>query len=212
MRDQWGMPIKWKPLQLIESTAPTPPVPPVTFTLIATTTLAKPRETTYSPRETSAAAPLRDDVMLTPGGHRKHTLTRTSPGGTTRTAQYISPRKGDCFPCSTEIMEDEDEVEMEQYSLRWEAIYAVPCQQSAAQRSALARSKRKAGVPAAPQAKRGERKPWGANKKQRLVALGLSSSSCYGAWGMFGTGSPCGACKDCRCEQGLLSWEPLVSI
>jgi hypothetical protein len=201
------MPIKWKPLQLIESTAPTPPVPPVTFTLIATTTLAKPRETTYSPRETSAAAPLRDDVMLTPGGHRKHTLTRTSPGGTTRTAQYISPRKGDSawIHGSEWTMEDEDDLEMEQYGRRLEAIYAVPCQQSAAQRSALARSKRKAGVPAAPQAKRGERKPWGANKKHR-VALGLSS--CYSKCGVF----PCGACKDCRCEQGLLSWEPLVSI
>ena len=138
MRDQWGMPIKWKPLELIESTAATPPVPPVTVTPIATTTLAKPRTRSLDPRETSAAPPLRDDVVLTPGGHRKHTLTRTSPGGTTRIAQYISPRKGDCFLCSTKIMETEEDLEAEQYILRCDALNELltRCRASRAQRSA----------------------------------------------------------------------------
>ena len=54
---------------------------------------AKPRGLSANPRET-CKAPLHDSVELTPGGHRKHTLTRTSPGGTTRSTQYVSPRKG----------------------------------------------------------------------------------------------------------------------
>jgi hypothetical protein len=188
--DQWGMPVKWKPLQLI-STAPTtaqPPPAPVTVTPIATTARAKPRMRTACPRETPAGAapPLRDDVMLTPGGHRKHTLTRTSPGGTTRTTQYTSPRKGDvCIDNSTEVLESEEDLELEQYFRRCDALNAVPCQQSAAQRSALARAKRKAGVPAAPQAKRGDRKPWGfrtGHFEQRLAPEYVPPPSWASMW------------------------------
>ena len=43
-------------------------------------------------------APLHDHVELTPGGHRKHSLQRTSPGGTTRTAHYVSPLT--LLPCA----------------------------------------------------------------------------------------------------------------
>lgn len=40
------------------------------------------------------APPLLESVELTPGGRRKHVLTRRSPGGTQRTAQYISHPAG----------------------------------------------------------------------------------------------------------------------
>ena len=96
--------------------------------------------------------------MLSPGGHRKHTLTRTSPGGTTRTARYTSPRKGDVVD-KYGVLEDEMAVESEQYFRRCDALQEVPCQKSDAQRAAGARAKRKAGVPALP-AKRGDRKRW----------------------------------------------------
>ena len=111
--------------------------------------------------------------MLSPGGHRTHTLTRTSPGGTTRTAKYTSPRKGDVGETfyEGEVLDGEREIEEEQYFRRCDALNEVPGQKSEAQRAALARSKRKAGVPAAPLAKRGDRKPWGFRKRERLAPL-----------------------------------------
>jgi hypothetical protein len=115
------------------------------------------------------APPLLESVELTPGGRRKHVLTRRSPGGTQRTAQYISPSKA-------EIMEKEgynaqiadgkwsddddldfevkDDLELERWVRRQGALHKVPGMQSDAQRSAKARSKRAAGVPPAPPAKR----------------------------------------------------------
>jgi hypothetical protein len=112
---------------------------------------AKPRGLSANPRET-CKAPLHDFVELTPGGHRKHTLTRTSPGGTTRSTQYVSPRKGDVVWSSGALQADE--VECEQWGRRCYALEQVPAQMTGAQRSACARAKRKAGVPAAPRAKR----------------------------------------------------------
>ena len=114
---------------------------------------AKPRGLSANPRET-CKAPLHDFVELTPGGHRKHTLTRTSPGGTTRSTQYVSPRKGDVVYNGDFTLWSADEVEFEQYGRRCYALEQVPAQMTAAQRSACARAKRKAGVPAAPRAKR----------------------------------------------------------
>ena len=113
---------------------------------------------------TQMQAPVLESVQLTPrGGRRKHTLQRTSPGGTTRTAEYISPNKA-------EVVEDkgweegwdsdeEEELRIEYEYERWRrrcfAMEEVACQQTTAQRSAAARAKRKAGVPPAPpQAKR----------------------------------------------------------
>ena len=52
------------------------------------------------------------------------------------------------------VLEDESDLEFEHFSRRCDALNEVPCQKSDAQRAALARSKRKAGVPAAPRAKR----------------------------------------------------------
>ena len=119
---------------------------------------AKPRGRNATDRRDTCKAPLHDSVELTPGGHRKHTLTRTSPGGTTRSTQYASPRKGDEGVWGGdffgEILRSADEVECEQYVRRVEALNEVPGRQTAAQRSACARAKRKAGVPAAPRAKR----------------------------------------------------------
>ena len=57
-------------------------------------------------------------------------------------------------------------MEHEQYFRRCDALNEVPGSQSDAQRSAVARAKRKAGVPAAPQAKRCDRKPWGAVQRE----------------------------------------------
>jgi hypothetical protein len=106
-------------------------------------------------RET-CKVPLHDSVELTPGG-RKHTLTRTSPGGTTRSTQYVSPRKGDVSfvpDMCGDILSTAFDVEFEQWDRRCKAMNMVPGRQTAAQRSACARAKRKAGVPAAPRAKR----------------------------------------------------------
>ena len=71
-------------------------------------------------------APLQDHVNLTPGGHRRHTLQRTSPGGTTRTAQYVSPRKGDTSVDGGFILEREIDIEDEQYFRRCDALNEVP--------------------------------------------------------------------------------------
>ena len=100
-----------------------------------------------------------ESVELTPGGRRKHTLQRTSPGGTTRTSMYISPNKADVEAIVGPDDGDpfynqlggydrmfQHEMGMEQYRRRGVAVEEVACQQSDAQRSAVARSKRKAKV------------------------------------------------------------------
>ena len=148
------------PLAAAASTA-TPPT--------MTASWAKPRHT-FAVSE-HCKAPLHDHVELTPGGHRKHSLQRTSPGGTTRTAHYVSPLKGDYSTAGAAlngsgILEDASEVDHEQYFRRCDALNEVPGSQSDAQRSAVARAKRKAGVPAAPQAKRCDRKPWGTVQRE----------------------------------------------
>ena len=120
---------------------------------------------------------------------RTDEIDRTSPGGTTRTAQYRSPFKGDpsTFDDGAWILADDGQVECEQASLRYDALKEVAGQKSEAQRSALARAKRKAGVPAVPQAKRSDRKPWGAAQKERHAFIIACGSSCR-----------CGSCRVCR--------------
>ena len=115
------------------------------------------------------APPLLESVELTPGGRRKHVLTRRSPGGTQRTAQYISPSKAEMMEkegYNAQIadgmwsdvddldFEVNDDLELERWVRRQGALHKVPGMQSDAQRSAKARSKRAAGVPPAPPAKR----------------------------------------------------------
>ena len=102
------------------------------------------------------APPLHESVELTPGGRRKHTLTRASPGGTTRTATYTSPTKADL---GIEVWDSDDsdcrnEYAMERWCARERALRVVPGQLSDAQRCSKARAKRAAGVPAAPRAKK----------------------------------------------------------
>ena len=92
---------------------------------------------------------------------------RESPGGTCRTAQYTSPSKAEILwelgeDCDDEIVEHE--LEFERWSRRCSALNKVPGQHSDAQRSAMARSKRAAGVLSAPSKRAcGDRKPWGFN-------------------------------------------------
>ena len=73
-----------------------------------------------------------------------------------RSTQYISPKKGDSAytEACDGILQSDVQVEMEQYFRRINALEEVPGWMTAAQRSARARAKRKAGVPAAPRAKR----------------------------------------------------------
>ena len=40
---------------------------------------------------------LRESIVVSPKGRKWHTLQRTSPGGTTRTSQYISPTRAEVF-------------------------------------------------------------------------------------------------------------------
>ena len=193
-----NMPVRWKATQRLEAGGLTLAL---TAPLVAAASTATPPTTTASwakPRRTcfvseNCKAPLHDHVELTPGGHRKHSLQRTSPGGTTRKAHYISPLKGDACKdddvgrTESGILENDRDVELEQYFRRCDALHEVPGSQSDAQRSAVARAKRKAGVPAAPQAKRSDRKPWGAVQRERHESLAALGVVC-----------PCGACRVCR--------------
>ena len=102
------------------------------------------------------------------------------------------PLKGDYSTAgaalnSSGILEDDSEVDHEQYSRRCDALNEVPGSQSDAQRSAVARAKRKAGVPAAPQAKRSDRKPWGSVQRERHESLAARGIVCW-----------CGSCRVCR--------------
>ena len=171
------MPVRWKATQRLEAGAST--AVQLTAAAAAVARTATPPTTTApwaKPRRgtdgETCKAPLHDHVELTPGGHRKHTLQRTSPGGTTRAAHYISPLKGDACKdddgrTANGILENDRDVELEQYFRRCDALHEVQGSQSDAQRSAVARAKRKAGVPAAPQSKRSDRKPWGVVQRER---------------------------------------------
>ena len=95
---------------------------------------------------TRAAQPqLLESVELTPGGRKKHTLQRTSPGGTTRASQYTSPSRAEVAAeiCLHEgcVPEDLDmdldwELDMEQWRRRCLALEYVPVQKTEAQRRA----------------------------------------------------------------------------
>ena len=111
----------------------------------ATTARGRQRRAMFKGSYDTRAAPVLESVTLSPGGHRKHVLTRTSPGGTTRSSEYTSPLKGDPYmgDPSNGVLDDDD-AEQERYGERLHALEALPCDQSDAQRSALARAKRKA--------------------------------------------------------------------
>ena len=85
--------VKWQPTEVFQS-AGSPALAPARTEPIVTKR-ARPREDSWPPiteREVQQA-PLHESTLLTPGGHRKHVLERTSPGGTKRRSEYISPRK-----------------------------------------------------------------------------------------------------------------------
>ena len=123
---------------------------------IATTARAKPRAShiisrSAFPQTHAALAPLRESVQLTPGGRRKHTLRRTSPGGTTRCSEYISPSKTE-LEAEWDSPRDDQYVRNIMHDRRYRALREVPCQQSVAQRSKKARTKRNGDALAAPRA------------------------------------------------------------
>ena len=151
--------VRWKAAVVLEiPPAARAGIAPASFSVAPapTTARAKLRSRFHTElREPCATAPLLERVELTPGGHRKHTLTRTSPGGTTRSAAYKSPPKGDAGIDNADGMINDDwALESEAYSRRLDALREVPCKQSDAQRGAKARSKRAAGLLPAPQMKR----------------------------------------------------------
>ena len=111
------------------------PVAPLTVTMTDSDPPTPPR------RQLEKSGQLHERVEVTPGGSRAHMLERTTPGGTTRTATYTSPR-------SPPGGWNDRTLAMEKL------------QQCDKSRAAQARAMRKAGVPAAPQAKR-DRVPWG---------------------------------------------------
>ena len=79
---------------------------------------------------------------------RKHVLTRTSPGGTTRSSEYVSPLKEELPPLMYNngdvLVDSEERVDWERCDRRYDALRMLPCDQTDAQRSASARAKRKA--------------------------------------------------------------------
>ena len=87
-------PVKWSVPEVFAVGTHKPVAPQPRHEAIATTARAKPRARSVLPHTHVALAPLEESVQLTPG-RRKHTLRRTSPGGTTRCSQYISPNKAE---------------------------------------------------------------------------------------------------------------------
>ena len=140
-----GRKLRWKAalvLQPNSSAASVAVAVPAFASMLTTTTHRRQRRGTWQSRET-CRVPLQDHVTLTPGGHRKHVLQRTSPGGTKRSALYISPCKGDIGACG-EVLQSDQDIEYEQYSRRCDAMNVlneVPGQQSNAQRSAAKRAR-----------------------------------------------------------------------
>ena len=94
---------------------------------------------------------LLESVELTPGGRKKHTLQRTSPGGTTRASQYTSPsraevdaelRRGGEDPEDWVSLTIEDVLDMEQWRRRNIAMEFVPGQQTEFQHALVRSAKR----------------------------------------------------------------------
>ena len=154
-------PVKWSVPKVFEVVTHKPMVLNSAMP-IATTARAKPRPSGPAwsvalpafPQTHAALAPLRESVQLTPGGRRKHTLRRTSPGGTTRCSEYISPSKAELeaeWDSPTDYIDDQY-VRDEAHDRRYRALHEVPCQQTVAQRSKKARTKRNGDALAAPRA------------------------------------------------------------
>ena len=152
--------VKWKSKQIFEQSA-----------AVAAKASSEAKATPIVPKRRSVgpqahivkSSLLLESVEVTPGGRRKHCLSRSSPGGTTRTALYTSPNKAEIMQEMGDDCDDatlDAELESERWSRRRSAMAKVPGQHNDAQRSATARSKRLIGVQAAPQ-KRCDRKPWG---------------------------------------------------
>ena len=127
--------------------------PVIVESMVASERMESPRFDATQPRRclgsacAGAETPLLENVELTPGGRRKHTLQRRSPHGTTRTSQYISPSRAEIME-ETGFSDEEgngDERGMEQFRRRGVAVEETACQQSGKERSARAREKRKAG-------------------------------------------------------------------
>ena len=156
-------PVKWSVPEVFAVGTHKPVAPQPRHEAIATTARAKPRARSVLPHTHVALAPLEESVQLTPGGRRKHTLRRTSPGGTTRCSQYISPNKAEIHNPGDTLSDDERGMQSLGEARRIDALHQVPCQQSDAQRSKKARMKRKAAAPAgaapASQAKRAPAAP-----------------------------------------------------
>ena len=152
--------VKWKSKQIFEQSAA---VAAKASSEAKATPIVPKRRSVGPQAHTVKSSPLLESVELTPGGRRKHCLSRSSPGGTTRTALYTSPNKAEIMQEMGDDCDDatlDAELESERWSRRRSALAKVPGQRNDAQRSATARSKRAIGVQAAPQ-KRCDRKPWG---------------------------------------------------
>ena len=152
--------VKWKSKQIFEQSAT---VAAKASSEAKATPIVPKRRSVGPQAHTVKSSPLLESVELTPGGRRKHCLSRSSPGGTTRTALYTSPNKAEIMQEMGDDCDDATlvaELESERWSRRRSAMAKVPGQRNDAQRSATARSKRAIGVQAAPQ-KRCDRKPWG---------------------------------------------------
>ena len=113
---------------------------------------ARPRRIHGDIRTRAGQPQLLESVELTPGGRKKHTLQRTSPGGTTRASQYISPSRAEVIAElrrggeNPEDWEDwmtiEDVLDMEQWRRRNVAMEFVPGQQTEFQQELVRSAKR----------------------------------------------------------------------
>ena len=110
---------------------------------------ARPRRIPGDIRTRAGQHQLLESVELTPGGRKKHTLQRTSPGGTTRASQYISPSRAEVEQEQRRhemIHSDDDfdvfDVEMEQWRRRNVAMEFVPGQQTEFQQELVRSAKR----------------------------------------------------------------------
>ena len=129
----------------------------------------------------SANGPLSESVQLTSDGRRRHTLQRTSPGGTMRASAYTSPNRADVLmDIGDNHWSDEDiddELEMEQWRRRGVAVEEVACQQSNAQRSAASRKRKAAASSSAHYPPR-----WRAGDLDDGRVLGQVASALFALW------------------------------
>jgi hypothetical protein len=157
--------IKWAPLVVMDATQAAQPAAVARLAAVSQPVVvpdeldgsmksqrfdaAQPRRKVGGARASST--PLVESVELTPGGRRKHVLQRSSPGGSVRSSQYISPSRAEIMD---HVGSDEDDLreqtEMERWRRRGVAVEEVACQQNDAQRSAASRAKRKAEEPLTP--------------------------------------------------------------